>query len=136
MRCLVFAAPLAILAVGFSPSGAGADETSDILKFLQKHGVQRDWSRPKEGADLKELLRDQIVRCYGPPVTENAQVSVVVTLRVNRDGSLAEPPTLSGGASARGQAALRAIQRCTPFKIPDEFAQRYDEWREMRITFE
>ncbi|HSZ12101.1 MAG TPA: hypothetical protein VK759_07995 [Rhizomicrobium sp.] len=91
-------------------------------------------------ADLVDALRSQIAQCWNPPTgAPNAQDLVVdFDLMLNQDGSIAQPPQLSGASAiaaarnpytrAAAEAAKRAIYTCAPYKLP---ADRYSEWREI-----
>ena len=90
--------------------------------------------------DLVDALRNQIAQCWSPPVgAPNASDLVVdFDLFLNPDGSVAQPPQLTGGSQARAavnpytraaaEAARRAIYECAPYKLP---ANRYAQWREI-----
>ena len=91
-------------------------------------------------ADLQDSLRSQIAQCWSPPVgAPNAQDLIVdFDLLLNQDGSVAQPPQLTGDSAqaaagnsytrAAAEAARRAIYECAPYKLP---ADRYSQWREI-----
>jgi outer membrane biosynthesis protein TonB len=91
-------------------------------------------------ADLQDALRSQIQPCWSPPVGAPHPERLVVSfdLFLNPDGSVAQPPQLTGDSAsaasrdpfvqAAAEAARRAIYTCAPFKLP---ADRYQEWREI-----
>ena len=90
--------------------------------------------------DLVDALRNQIAQCWSPPVgSPNASDLVVdFDLFLNPDGSVAQPPQLTGSSAARvavnpytraaAEAARRAIYECAPYKLP---GNRYAQWREI-----
>jgi len=136
MRRLVLTALWIMLAVGLIHHETRADQLSDMLKLLEKYEVRKDVPRVDGRADLREFFSDQIRDCYILPVNDRGRSATVIELRVNVDGSLAQPPKMLRGSGARARAALRAVLRCTPFKVPEEVARRYEEWSEMKIAFE
>ncbi|HLY07554.1 MAG TPA: hypothetical protein VKR31_17540 [Rhizomicrobium sp.] len=91
-------------------------------------------------ADLQDALRSQIQPCWNPPVGAPHPERLIVSfdLFLNPDGSVAQPPQLTGDSAsaasrdpfvqAAAEAAKRAIYTCAPFKLP---ADRYQEWREI-----
>jgi outer membrane biosynthesis protein TonB len=91
-------------------------------------------------ADLQDALRSQIQPCWSPPVgaPHPEQLIVSFDLFLNPDGSVAQPPQLTGNSQSAGahdpyaraakDAALRAIYTCAPYKLP---ADRYSQWREI-----
>jgi outer membrane biosynthesis protein TonB len=91
--------------------------------------------------DLADALRNQIAQCWNPPVGAPDPDSLVVSfeLYLNRDGSIARPPQLTGQSgngryiSAAIGAARRAIFTCAPYKLP---ADRYSQWRDITLTFD
>ena len=91
-------------------------------------------------ADLQDALRSQIAQCWSPPVGAPHAEDLVVDfdLFLNQDGSVAQPPQLTGDSAAAAasnpytraaaEAARRAIYECAPYKLP---ADRYSQWREI-----
>lgn len=91
-------------------------------------------------ADLQDALRSQIQPCWSPPVGAPHPERLIVSfdLFLNPDGSVAQPPQLTGDSAsaasrdpfvqAAAEAARRAIYTCAPFKLP---ADRYKEWKEI-----
>lgn len=91
---------------------------------------------------LVGLLQQQIERCYSaPPGAAQGVVLPVLDIRLNPDGSLStEPRIMRGGASAVdqsiAQAALRAVRRCAPYRIPTTYAPYYNDWKAINAEFE
>jgi colicin import membrane protein len=92
---------------------------------------------------LLGLLQDQILRCYSPPIgaTMGNVTMPLLNLQFNADGSLsAEPRVIRSGGSAAdraiAEAALRAVRRCAPYRVPAQFAPYYNEWKNMNALFE
>ncbi|WP_230530283.1 TonB family protein [Microvirga roseola] len=88
--------------------------------------------------DLRAAFQHQVGECYVIPAKARGEGRVVVEVRLNPNGSLAQPPQVIEGSptSTAAQAALRALERCTPFAVPAEMRSRYRDWRVMRIGFE
>ncbi|MBZ6077500.1 hypothetical protein [Microvirga puerhi] len=82
-------------------------------------------------------LRDQISRCYMAPIGASS-ARVRLEIRLRRDGSLAGPVKVIGQApdTATAKAAIRSIQRCSPFQFGAEFRSSYDQWKRLQIEFE
>jgi len=91
---------------------------------------------------LVGLLQQQIERCYSaPPGAAQGVVLPVLDIRLNPDGSLStEPRLMRGGASSVdqsiAQAALRAVRRCAPYRIPATYAPYYNDWKAINAEFE
>ena len=91
---------------------------------------------------LVGLLQQQIERCYSaPPGAAQGVVLPVLDIRLNADGSLgAEPRIMRGGSSgvdqSIAQAALRAVRRCAPYRIPATYAPYYNDWKAINAEFE
>lgn len=91
---------------------------------------------------LVGLLQQQIERCYSaPPGAAQGVVLPVLDIRLNPDGSLStEPRIMRGGASSVdqsiAQAALRAVRRCAPYRIPATYAPYYNDWKAINAEFE
>jgi colicin import membrane protein len=93
---------------------------------------------------LMGLLRDQLHRCWQPPIgaqgTERPPVpSVRVSLK--EDGSLArEPAVINSSADplfrAVADSATRATKRCSPLRIPAQFQPYYQDWKDLVVNFD
>jgi len=95
--------------------------------------------------DLVDALRNEIAQCWSPPAASPHPEKLIVTLRVflNPDGSVAQPPQLTGESQAAvnsdpfmraaADAANRAIYVCQPYKLPPD---RYTQWRDIEVTFD
>jgi outer membrane biosynthesis protein TonB len=117
-----------------SPKGKVADKT------VKGFGAQNAMT-----VDLQDSLRSQIQQCWSPPVgaPHPAELVVEFELFLKPDGSVAQPPQLSGesesGAAhdsytrAAAEAARRAIYTCAPYKLPKD---RYSQWQDITLTFD
>jgi len=82
-------------------------------------------------------LRAAIKRCWTIPPgwTNPHQVTVVMEVRLDRNGALASHPVLlEFSASELGMTAaknaLAAVARCAPYKLPPE---KFSQWRETQV---
>ena len=123
-------------------SGAAAREVNRTASLGTSSGNAARLN-PSMRGQLIGLLRDQMERCYSPPVGSSAGATTlpVIDLRLNPDGSLAgEPRVMRAGGSAVdnavAQAALRAVRRCAPYRVPAQFAPYFHEWQQLNVEFE
>ncbi|MCS6986203.1 MAG: TonB C-terminal domain-containing protein [Sphingomonadaceae bacterium] len=100
---------------------------------------------PRVLASLEAAIRAQIFLCWNPPAggADVQDMTVVLRIRLHRDGSLAAPPEFvsqtgaseGNAAYARAfvEAARRAVLRCTPLQLPPDL---YSLWREFELNFD
>ncbi len=100
---------------------------------------------PRALATLEAAIRAQIAPCWNPPIggQDVKDMTVVLRIRLNRDGSVAAPPefvsqtgaTEANAAYARAfvETARRAVLRCAPLDLPQEL---YAQWREFELNFD
>lgn len=98
---------------------------------------------PSLRGQLVGLLRDQMERCYAPPIgaSAGAATAPILDIRLNSDGSLSADPRLirAGNGSldrSVADAALRAVRRCAPYKVPAQFAPYFEDWKTLNVEFE
>ena len=91
-------------------------------------------------ADELDALRAQLAQCWVPPNgwTDPSQVRVVALLSLSPDGSVRGQPDILEApqgqyASEAPASAIRAIDRCAPFKLP---ANKYDAWKQVKVIFD
>lgn len=89
-----------------------------------------------------DALRQQISACWSPPVGATNAADLIVSLNIwlNPDGSLARAPEIARGGFALSSfqraaqdAALRAVRRCAPYRMP---VDKYASWREIEVRFD
>jgi colicin import membrane protein len=92
---------------------------------------------------LVGLLQSQIERCYAaPPGAASASaVMPVLNIQFNADGTLgAEPRVVKAGPTPAdrsiAEAAMRAVRRCAPYRVPAQFAPYYSDWKNITAQFE
>ena len=86
-------------------------------------------------ASLGMTMREQVLKCWRADPYGHRQ-TFTVDFHLARDGSLMGKPSLHPGPSAvPGKAiagAIRAIERCAPYRLPPEY---YDRWKNQEMTF-
>jgi len=99
---------------------------------------------PRASAALAAAILAQVRPCWTPPIGGNgAKVTALLDVTLNRDGSVAGRPKVAGQTGATGasagyarafaEAAVRAVLRCAPLKLP---ADQYDQWKAVEINFD
>lgn len=94
-----------------------------------------------EFAVLVEALHNEIAGCWMPPDMKGAKPGpVVVKVRLKRDGSLAAKPTVENPPKAKeakllAASAVRAVERCAPFRSMKRTRVPYERWRELKLNF-
>lgn len=91
---------------------------------------------PSQREALIGILREQMGKCMSVPPGSNPNARPSLRVALNPDGSLAGAPALASGDQALGQAALRAIRACAPYRIPAKFAEFYGDWRSLLVTID
>jgi hypothetical protein len=126
-----------VVAMILAASVAGCLTSAD--NYAAENGRTRPAISQSELSRLVAALRDQLKRCWKPPVGIAGLPPVTVRFQLNHDGSLAGETVVLPVNSEKAQfqpaaeSALRAVRNCTPLKLP---AARYDYWQEVEITFD
>ncbi|MEI8144474.1 MAG: hypothetical protein WCH83_03320 [Alphaproteobacteria bacterium] len=87
-----------------------------------------------------DALKAQVQQCWNPPAA-NADAGgliPVIDVSFNQDGSVNGRPQVTNSRSdpafqAAANAAVRAIMRCSPYRLP---ASKYEAWRDVRVRFD
>ncbi len=120
-------------------------ETSQFAKSIEKAIPKNAQLSAIQAATLEQSIRAQIAPCWNPPLggEDVAQMTAILRIRLNRDGSIAAPPEFVSqtGANAGNQAyarafvetAKRAVLRCSPLELPDNL---YAFWRQFELNFD
>ena len=98
---------------------------------------------PSMRDQLIGLLQEQLHRCWVVPVAlQSAPKPPVpsIRIRLNQDGSLAaEPAVMNRSAEplfdVAAESATRAARRCSPLRIPAQFAPYYQDWKDLVVNF-
>ncbi|WP_264478468.1 cell envelope integrity protein TolA [Microvirga rosea] len=98
---------------------------------------------PSQRDALMGILQEQMKRCFTPPISASAgnAVAPLLDVRLNPDGTLAQDPSVvqSGPNStdrAVADAALRAVRRCAPYRVPAQYAPQYSDWKMLKVYFD
>jgi colicin import membrane protein len=123
-------------------SGATGAEVNKTASLGTQTGTAAKLS-PSLRDSLIGILQDRIRECYNAPVAAMGGEGTppVLDIRLNQDGSLsAEPTVLRAGSTttdrAVADAALRAVRRCAPFRVPAQFAPYYADWKILNVQFD
>ena len=81
------------------------------------------------------------MNCWSPPPTTPEGETYIAEVKVefNSDGSLAGEPVLVNPPpdpawSPHAESALRAVSKCNPMKVPQQYAPYFEHWRARRST--
>lgn len=91
---------------------------------------------------LDGFLQDQYRQCWSYlGLSTGASYVPQVRVLYGPDGSLQTQPVLTNPPSdpalrSLADSALRAVRRCNPLKIPDQFAPFYDQWKGRVLRFD
>jgi outer membrane biosynthesis protein TonB len=87
-----------------------------------------------------DYFRQQISRCWTPPVGGLGGEEIVVKLHIElkQDGTLVRAPELANSSSspfftAAADAAMRAVFQCQPYTMP---AEKFSLWHDMLLNFD
>ena len=90
--------------------------------------------------DEEDALRQQIQKCWNPPVGVAGAEKLLIQLRIglNQDGSVQSNPRLLNSVShpsfqIAADSAIRAVLRCAPYDMP---AEKYETWRDIKMNFD
>jgi outer membrane biosynthesis protein TonB len=127
------------------PKAAKPAEPQDFAKSIEEAIPRQAKLSAIQAATLEQAIRAQIAPCWNPPIggADVAEMTAVLRIRLNRDGSVAAPPEFVSqtGATAGNQAyarafvetAQRAVLRCAPLRLP---ADLFAHWREFELNFD
>jgi hypothetical protein len=120
-------------------------EPQDFAKTIEDAIPKQAKLSAIQAATLEQAIRAQIAPCWNPPIggADVADMTAVLRIRLNRDGTVAAPPEFVSqtGATAGNQAyarafvetARRAVLRCAPLQLP---ADLFPYWREFELNFD
>lgn len=99
---------------------------------------------PSQRDALIGLLQDQLHKCWSVPVAlQSAQKPPrpSVRIKLNQDGSLMNEPVVVNSSSdplfgMAADSATRAARRCSPLRIPAQFAPYYQDWKDLVVNFD
>jgi outer membrane biosynthesis protein TonB len=120
-------------------------DTSSLAKSLEMalpKGARLD---ARATATLEQAIRAQIAPCWNPPIGGEDVRAMTVQLRIqlDKDGRVLGTPEVIGqtGMTSGNQAyarafadsARRAVIRCAPLRLPDEY---FDAWKLFELNFD
>jgi outer membrane biosynthesis protein TonB len=97
----------------------------------------------RDAAQLARMVSDQISPCWNLPAgaRDARDMRVGIRITLNPDGSLRGIPSMQdqsrmssdGVFRAFGESAIRALQQCSPLKLPQD---KYALWQDMIVNFD
>jgi colicin import membrane protein len=123
-------------------SGATGSEVQKTASLGTQTGTAAKLN-PSMRDGLIGLLQDQMRQCYTVPISASGGdvTPPVLDIRLSADGSLAAQPTIASAGNsstdrAVADAALRAVRRCAPYKIPATYAPYFNDWKHLNVGFD
>ena len=124
-------------------SGSSAPQVNRTASLGTQTGSSQKLS-PSMRTQLMGIIQEQLQRCWNVPIAlQSAQKPVVpqVRMKLNTDGSLIGQASVTNTSSdplfrVAADSALTATRRCSPLRIPAQFAAYYDDWRDVIVNFD
>lgn len=124
-------------------SGASAPQVNRTASLGTQTGSSQKLS-PSLRTQLMGIIQDQLQKCWNVPIAlQNAPRPVVpqVRMKLNTDGSLIGQASVTNSSAdplfrVAADSALTATRRCSPLRIPAQFATYYDDWRDVVVNFD
>jgi colicin import membrane protein len=124
-------------------SGSSAPQINRTASLGTQTGSSQKLS-PSLRAQLMGIIQDQLQKCWNVPIAlQSAPKPVVpqVRMKLNTDGSLIGQASVTNSSSdplfrVAADSALTATRRCSPLRIPAQFASYYDDWRDVIVNFD
>jgi hypothetical protein len=92
---------------------------------------------------LDAWLTESYLNCWTPPPTMPEGDTYVAEIKVifNPDGSLSARPVLLNPPTdkawrAHAESAMRAVKKCDPLKVPDQYMPYFEQWKVETIHFD
>lgn len=84
-----------------------------------------------------QTMSEQVAQCFMAPAPSWSKKKARLEIRLRRDGSLSQAPKVLDPSpdSDIAKAAVRAVQRCAPFRFPAKFQSSYNEWKFLNVEF-
>jgi hypothetical protein len=112
---------LALFGLAATPEAFGQGLSAQELDRLN-----RLIGKPKDPAQYLQLMvMNQVGRCWKPAEQWDKGPTVQVEVFLARDGRLSKPPRILNASSdpnfvAAANIAVRAIENCAPYNLPDQ----------------
>lgn len=124
-------------------SGSSAPQINRTASLGTQTGSSQKLS-PSLRAQLMGIIQDQLQKCWNVPIAlQSASKPVVpqVRMKLNTDGSLIGQASVTNSSPdplfrVAADSALTATRRCSPLRIPAQFAAYYDDWRDVIVNFD
>lgn len=124
-------------------SGSSAPQINRTASLGTQTGSSQKLS-PSLRAQLMGIIQDQLQKCWNVPIAlQSAAKPVVpqVRMKLNTDGSLIGQASVTNSSPdplfrVAADSALTATRRCSPLRIPAQFAAYYDDWRDVIVNFD
>jgi colicin import membrane protein len=124
-------------------SGSTGREVNRVASLGSQTGTAQRMN-PNMRSQLIGIIKEQLERCWVVPVAlQGSQRPPVPSVRValKQDGTLASQPSVINTSvdplfRVAADSALTATRRCTPLRIPAQFAPFYNDWRDVVVNFD
>jgi len=124
-------------------TGSSAPQINRTASLGTQTGSSQKLS-PSLRAQLMGIIQDQLQKCWNVPIAlQSAAKPVVpqVRMKLNTDGSLIGQASVTNSSPdplfrVAADSALTATRRCSPLRIPAQFAAYYDDWRDVIVNFD
>ena len=124
-------------------SGSSAPQVNRTASLGTQTGSSQKLS-PSLRTQLMGIIQEQLQKCWNVPIAlQSASKPVVpqVRMKLNTDGSLIGQASVTNSSSdplfrVAADSALTATRRCSPLRIPAQFAAYYDDWRDVIVNFD
>ncbi|WP_127092051.1 cell envelope biogenesis protein TolA [Aquabacter cavernae] len=90
----------------------------------------------------QDAFREKVKQCWKMPHINDDKIFAYILLKLNRDGTLAQPPVITDGMmnpdqralfDAFAASAIRALIQCQPYTMFKP--EKYDLWKELEPRF-
>ncbi len=124
-------------------SGSTGREVNRVASLGTQTGTAQRMN-PNMRSQLIGIIKEQLEKCWNVPVAlQGSQKPPVPSVRValKQDGTLANQPSVVNASAdplfrVAADSALTATRRCTPLRIPAQFAPFYNDWRDVVVNFD
>lgn len=124
-------------------SGSSAPQINRTASLGTQTGSAQKLS-PSLRTQLMGIIQEQLQKCWNVPIAlQSASKPVVpqVRMKLNTDGSLIGQASVTNSSPdplfrVAADSALTATRRCSPLRIPAQFAAYYDDWRDVIVNFD
>lgn len=120
-------------------------DTSEFAKSIEKSLPKGARLDARATATLEQAIRAQVAPCWNPPIggEDVRNMTVLLRIQLNREGAVIGVPEVldqtgvtpgnQSYARAFADSARRAVMRCSPIELPQEY---YDAWKLFELNFD